>query len=99
MNPSDPHATPVLITLSTIPEPAPCCQRAHERGYRHGYRHGYVYALWDLGRSVRLPDALWAQITSWLSQTLTPWAQRADGQEPAPRFRRGKGVKHTTSTL
>src|SRR5262249_51443193 len=72
MSPPDHHATPILINLSTIPERASCCQHAHERGYRRGYRHGYVYALWDLGRYVRLPAALWGQIERFLSDALFP---------------------------
>jgi hypothetical protein len=52
------EGTPMVLTLSDLPDPAPCCQQAHEQGYRHGYRHGYWYALWDLGRVVRLSDTL-----------------------------------------
>jgi hypothetical protein len=76
------------------PEPAPCCVRAQEQGYRRGYRHGYMYALWDLGRYVRISDSLWAQIEHFLYQMLYPWVYRARGrdgqhipQENGPRFR------------
>ena len=100
---SDPKL--VLISASDIPTPAPCCQQAHEQGYRRGYRDGYWYALWDLGKLVRIPGTLWTQLEAFMYDTVKHWVWRASRQsegslrrEFGPRFRkeprRRKEVSH-----
>ena len=74
--------------LSTITEPPRCCQHAYERGYRSGYRHGYTYALWDLGRVVRLSTHVWDHVAQFLQRELRPWVWRGSRQgteEPVSR--------------
>jgi hypothetical protein len=91
---------PIFTRLSEYPIPAPCCQQAHEQGYRRGYRHTYWYALWDLGRVVRLSDALWAQLTAFYYGDLAAWVWRGRQgsgspvrKEGGPRFRSQRAKK------
>lgn len=89
--------TPVVRAASEYPSPPPCCQRAHEQGYRRGYQYGYTYALWDLGKYVRISESLWQNVELFLKDTLAQWVWRAyipDSSclpdEGGPRFRRAR---------
>jgi len=92
----DPQWIAVTKPLSAYQLSRPlCCQHAEEYGYRRGYRDGYRYALWDVGRYLRIPDALWEQVERFLSTVLPLWVWRATrhegepvSREDGPRFRK-----------
>jgi hypothetical protein len=77
--------TLTVIALADLPLPSPCCLRAHEQGYRRGYRDGYTYAVWDLGRVVRIAERLGDQVEQFLDTTLAPWVHRARQQDGTVR--------------
>jgi hypothetical protein len=100
----DSEARLVLISAADIPTPPLCCQQAHEQGYRRGYRDGYWYALWDLGKLVRISDTLWAQLEAFMYDTVKHWVWRASHQpegrvarEFGPRFHRPKRQRPQTA--
>jgi len=95
--PTEHPGTPVVVTLSDLEPPAPCCQRAHEQGYRRGYQEGYRTAVWDIGRAVPLADGLWHQMEQFLYGTLRQWVWRGmhdpdPHHEDAPRLQLKKRV-------
>ena len=76
-------ATPIVISMDTVPPLAPCCQRTAERNYRRGYYDGWKYALHSLGGF--LPIALRTRVARFLTIRLAAWKRQASKGEVTTR--------------